>query len=79
MSRIATVVAVPLTSSLGWQSAPGNALLSVKRTGLSRDLVANVSRIVAVDRNILTDRVGHLSDSDLGLVLGGIDVVLGRS
>jgi mRNA interferase MazF len=78
-SRIATVVVVPLTSNLGWAGAPGNALLSWKRTGLPRDSVANVSQIVAVDRTILTERVGHLPESDLGLILAGIDIVLGRS
>lgn len=78
-SRIATVVVVPLTSNLRWASAPGDALLPSKRTGLLRDSVANVSQIVAVDRSILTERVGHLSESDLGLILTGIDLVLGRS
>jgi mRNA interferase MazF len=77
-SRIATVVVVPLTSNLQWVAAPGNVRLPSKRTGLSRDSVANVSQIVAVDRSILAERVGHLADSDLGLVLAGIDLVLGR-
>jgi mRNA interferase MazF len=77
-SRLATVVVVPLTSSLRWAAAPGNVLLAAKRTGLPRDSVANVSQIVAVDRSILTERAGHLSESDLDLVLAGIDLVLGR-
>jgi len=54
-------------------------LLAAKRTGLPRDSVANVSQIVAVDRSILTERVGHLSEHDLELVLAGIDLVLGRA
>ena len=78
-SRLATVVVVPLTSTLRWASAPGNVLLAAKRTGLPRDSVANVSQIVAVDRSILTERVGHLSEHDLELVLAGIDLVLGRA
>ncbi len=73
-SRLATVVVVPLTSTLRWASAPGNVLLAAKRTGLPRDSVANVSQIVAVDRSIL-----HLSEHDLELVLAGIDLVLGRA
>ena len=77
-SRLATVVVVPLTSNLRWASAPGNVLLAARRTGLPRDSVANVSQIVAVDRSILTERVGRLPDADLELVLGGIDLVLGR-
>jgi mRNA-degrading endonuclease toxin of MazEF toxin-antitoxin module len=38
-----------------------------------------VSQIVTVDRATLTERAGRLSASNLGLVLAGIDVVLGRS
>ena len=78
-SRIATVVVVPLTSNLAWAGAPGNALLPSRRTGLPRDSVANVSQIVAVDRTILSERVGHLANSDLALILAGVDLVLGRS
>jgi mRNA interferase MazF len=78
-SRLATVVVVPLTSNLRWASAPGNVLLSAKVTGLPRDAVANVSQIVAVDRDLLSERVGRLSDGDVELVLSGIDLVLGRA
>ncbi|MGH3002785.1 MAG: type II toxin-antitoxin system PemK/MazF family toxin [Gaiellaceae bacterium] len=77
-SRIATVVAVPLTSNLRWSAAPGNVLLAAARTGLPRDSVANVSQIVAIDRDILTERTARLSDSELALILAGIDIVLGR-
>jgi mRNA interferase MazF len=77
-SRIATVVVVPLTSNVRWAAAPGNVLLEPGRTGLPKDSVANVSQIVAVDRNILDERVGHLAEADLALVLAGIDLVLGR-
>ena len=77
-SRLATVVVVPLTSNLRWASAPGNVTLPARRTSLARDSVANVSQIVAVDRHGLGERVGHLSDADLTLVLAGIDLVLGR-
>ncbi len=77
-SRIATVVCVPLTSNLRWADAPGNALLGRRRTGLPKDSVANVSQVVALDRGLLTERAGHLPASQLGLVLAGIDVVLGR-
>ena len=39
----------------------------------------NVSQIVAVDRSVLTERVGHLAAGDLELVLTGIELVLGTS
>lgn len=77
-SRISTVVCVPLTSNLRWAAAPGNVLLSARMTGLSRDSVANVSQIVTLDKTLLTDRTGRLPRAKLQLVLGGIDVVLGR-
>jgi hypothetical protein len=39
--------------------------------------VAHVSQI-AVDRGVLIERVGHLGEPELPLVLAGMDVVLGR-
>jgi mRNA interferase MazF len=76
-SRLATVVVVPLTSNLRWASAPGNVLLlSEKRTGLPRDSVANVSQIVAIDRAVLSERVGQLHAREIELLLNGIDLVL---
>lgn len=78
-SRLATVVVVPLTSNLRWASAPGNVLLKRRRTGLPKDSVANVSQIVAVDRDVLSEHAGRLSGAQLELILGGLDVVLGRA
>jgi mRNA interferase MazF len=77
-SRLATVVCVPLTSNTKWAEAPGNVLLSTRLTGLPKESVANVSQIVTLDRTLLTDRLGKLPRTKLGLVLSGIDVVLGR-
>lgn len=77
-SRIATVVCVPLTSNTVWAGAPGNVLLSSRTTGLPKDLVANVSQIIAVDRSLLTERVGRLGSKPRAQILHGIDVVLGR-
>lgn len=77
-SSIATIVSVPLTTNLRWADAPGNVLLAARATGLPRDSVANVSQIVALDRAMLTERVGALSPPKLDLVLAGIDIVLGR-
>jgi mRNA interferase MazF len=77
-SRIGTVVCVPLTSNLKWSDAPGNVSLPAKATGLTKDSVANVSLIVAVDRRQLTECVGKLTRRQLELVFAGIDVILGR-
>lgn len=72
------MVCVPLTSNLKWAVAPGNVLLRARATGLPKDSVANVSQLVALDRSILTDRVGRISANQMNLVLAGVDVVLGR-
>ena len=77
-SRLATVVVVPLTSNFRWAAAPGNVILERERTGLPKDSVANVSQIVTVDRNVLSERVGQLGGAELELILTGIDLVLGR-
>jgi mRNA interferase MazF len=77
-SRLATTVSVPLTSNVKWAAAPGNARLSARLTGLPKDSVANVSQIVAVDKDLLTERAGKLPRQKLELLLSGVDVVLGR-
>ena len=77
-SRIRSVVCVPLTSNLRWAEAPGNVLLPARATGLPKDSVANVSQIITLDRELLTEEVGKLSKRQLELILTGIDIVLGR-
>jgi len=77
-SRVATVVCVPLTSNLKWADAPGNVSLPARSTGLTKDSVANVSQIVTLDRDILTERVGRISKKQLELVFAGLDLVMGR-
>ncbi len=77
-SRVATVVCVPLTSNLQWADAPGNVLLPARITGLPKDSVANVSQVIALDKAVLTERVGKLSRAKVELLLSGIDIVLGR-
>jgi len=78
MSRLATVVVVPLTSNLRWAAAPGNVTLASSRRGLAKESVANVSQIVAVDRDLLGTRIGRVARPELELVLAGIDSILGR-
>jgi len=78
-SRLGTVVCVPLTSNLKWADAPGNVLLRDQATSLPKDSVANVSQLVALDRSLLTERVGRITRKQLALLFAGIDIVLGRS
>jgi mRNA interferase MazF len=75
-SRVRTVVAVVLTSNLRLVEAPGNVLLPAKTSGLLKDSVANVSQVVTLDRDFLSERAGRIRgallsdvDSSLRLVL----------
>ncbi|MFM2002460.1 MAG: hypothetical protein RI963_1886 [Planctomycetota bacterium] len=77
-SQIPTVVCVALTSNLRWSVAPGNVLLKMKHTGLDRDCVANVSRLVTVDKRQLTERVGKIPRRQMEAIFSGIDLVMGR-
>jgi mRNA interferase MazF len=77
-SKVATVVCVPLTSNVIWAGAPGNTFLPAKVAGLPKDSVANASQIVAIDRELLTERTTKLAPRHLAQVMHGIDVVLGR-
>lgn len=77
-STLRTVVCVALTSNLRWADAPGNVLLAARATGLPKASVANVTQLVTLDREALTERAGRLSASSLELIIAGIDTVLGR-
>ena len=77
-SGIQTVVCVPLTSNIRWAAAPGNVEIRPRDSGLSKPSVANVSQLMALDRDMLVERAGRLGRAKLALVLGGIDIVLGR-
>ena len=63
---------------LKWADSPGNVLLQKAATGLDRDSVANVSLVAAVDKALLTERVGRVPGHKQELVLAGMGVVLGR-
>jgi len=50
----------------------------MRATGLPKDSVANVSLIVALDKQQLIERSGKIARRQLDLVLSGVDLVLGR-
>lgn len=62
-SRIATVTVVALTGNVRLVDAPGNVLIPAHASGLPRDSVANVTQVLTVNRDVLTERVRGLSPS----------------
>ncbi len=51
-------------------------LLVADDTGLPEDSVANVSQVITVDRQFLTERVSHVDDRVMLLVDDGVRIVL---
>lgn len=77
-SRINTVLCVAITSNLRLARAPGNLFISAEISGLPRDSVANVSQVVTLDRQFLTERVSSLPHNLVETILDGIILALGR-
>lgn len=75
-SRLQTVVAVVLTSNLRLIEAPGNVLVPAHASGLPKDCVTNVSQVVTIDREFLTERAGRLRGRTLEAVEEGLRLAL---
>ena len=75
-SRIATTIGVALTSNLRLVDAPGNVLVPKRNSSLPKDSVANVSQVVTVARDVLTERAGKLSAELMATVDAGLRLVL---
>ena len=73
-SRLATVLAVVVTSDTRLAAMPGNVFLPAAGSGLPRDSVADVTALVTLDRTDLADLAGQvaaplMADVDIGLRL----------
>jgi len=75
-SRLRTVVAVVLTSNVRLVDAPGNVLIPARVAGLSKDSVANVSQIITIDRDFLTELAGRVRGQWLKDIEDGLRLVL---
>jgi mRNA interferase MazF len=75
-SRLRTVLAVVLTSKVRLLDAPGNVLLPAERTGLPGDSVANVTQVVTLDVEFLTERAGRIPPGLMAQVDAGLKLVL---
>jgi mRNA interferase MazF len=59
-SRINTIICAVITSNIKLAEAPGNIFLSKKESGLSKDSVINISQIITLNKNYLTEIVKKL-------------------
>ncbi len=74
-SRINTVVVCALTSNLKRSKAPGNVLLSKGGANLPKKSVINISQIFTIDKGLLSERIGSLSEERFLQVLEGIKIL----
>jgi mRNA interferase MazF len=75
-SKIRTIIAAVITSNLRLAQAPGNVLLRKEESGLPKDSVINVSQIVTLNKEDLTDTIGTLGNRLMKKVEKGLKVVL---
>lgn len=52
--------------------------MTAQATNLPKDSVANAAHVISIDKRLLSERVGKISQQRLELILSGLDVVLGR-
>ena len=75
-SRLATVLAVVVTSNTALAGMPGNVFLPAALTSLPHDSVANVTSLVTLDKSDLSDQVGKLPVELMNAVDRGLRRVL---
>ena len=75
-SNIRTVIAAVITSNLILADAPGNLLLTIKKSKLPKKSVVNVSQLITVDKEFLTEKICQLPVDIMGRIDDGIRLVL---
>jgi mRNA interferase MazF len=76
-SRLATTLALVVTSSTDLAGMPGNVFLPAAMTGLPRDSVATVTAMVTVDKADLDEPAGKIPPSMMKEIDHGLRRVLG--
>ncbi len=75
-SKINTIIAAVITSTIRLAAAPGNVLLTPEKSKLPKKCVVNVSQIIAIDKSFLSEKVHTLSNEIIAQVDEGLKIVL---
>ena len=75
-SKIQTVVVAVITKNLDLAKAPGNVSISARVSRLPIDSVVNVSQVVTIDKNLLTEFVSTLPNKKMEKIEEGLRLVL---
>ena len=76
VSKIRTVVVCELTSNLQRAEAPGNVLLRKGEGNLERESVINISQVYTVDKSVLIEQIGALSQDRIAEISVGLKLLL---
>jgi mRNA interferase MazF len=75
-SAIRTSICAAMTSNMRLADAPGNVRVTRRVSGLPQESVVNVSQLITLDKQRLTEKVGRLHAESLRDVEAGIRLVL---
>lgn len=75
-SAIRTSICAAITSNMRLADAPGNVRVTRRVSGLPHDSVINVSQLITLDKQMLTENVGRLPAQSMRDVEAGIKLVL---
>jgi mRNA interferase MazF len=75
-SQIGTVIVCALTTNLRRAKAIGNVLLNEGEGNLPESSVVNVSQVFTVDKRLLTESIGRLSQEKIKAIIEGIKLVI---
>jgi mRNA interferase MazF len=76
-SQIQTILVAAFTSNLHLADAPGNVRVKPSDSGLQKPSVVNVSQLLTVSRQFLTEPAGTLPTAVMNQVADGLRLVLG--
>ena len=76
-SNINTIIVIPLTTNLLLEDAPGNVFIDKEDSTLSKDSVAVVSQLYAIDQSRILEKVSKISTSLMNKIEQGLLLVLG--
>ena len=75
-SHISTILVSVITSNLALAQAPGNVRIGKSDSGLPKASVVNVSQILTIDRQFLTERIESLPGRVMERVNEGLKLVM---
>ena len=76
MTRINTVVLCAITANQNQAFSPGNVLLNRREANLPRQSVVNISQVVTLDKQFLSERIGTLSSKRIQEIISGLRLLL---